>query len=93
MQVKCGSPEKRWDPEAYVIVDTVETVLPLIFKTMFTDDASVVDPASQMLLVRSEAMDRRLLPTARAAPMVGVPVPATLVIGITCNYTTLHITF
>ena len=80
------APPSVWKPEAYV---RPVTVVAVVLTTAYTTLVMVVSftkvAANQMLLVRSAAMDCKLLPTEMMELRVGVPVPATFLMVYTCE--------
>ena len=92
--VLANAPPSVWKPEAYV---RPVTVVAVVLTTAYTTLVMVVSftkvAANQMLLVRSAAMDCKLLPTEMMELRVGVPVPATFLMVYTCEKTTCQGSF
>ena len=79
------APPSVWKPVAYVRpVTVVAVVLTTAYTTLVVVVSLIKVAANQMLLVRSAAMDCKLLPTEMMEPRVGVPEPATFLMVYTC---------
>lgn len=68
-------------------------MVPLVIRyIVFMNPASVmIDPATQMLLVRSAAMAWRVLPAGMMLVTVGEAMPAALLIDTTCTVQHIHL--